>query len=266
MSWHFMQRNGARLSGFDGGAGAAVIFQHGLGGDEAQVAEVFPASGFRRLTLECRGQGGSEAGSSQHFSISQFADDIMAFADLRGVERFLVGGISMGAAIALRIAVLAPDRVSGLILGRPAWNWEAAPANMQVFTELSAFVAKGDRAGFEASATAQHFAQHAPDNFASLLRFFDRNDRLAVARLLASIAADGPGISERDVRSLQVPTLIVANGIDLVHPMAQAKLLAAAIAGSRLVEITPKAEDRVTHSAEFRAAITEFLQHEGLHP
>ena len=52
-----------------------------------------------------------------------FADDVLAFADLRGVERFVVGGISMGAAIALRIAVRHPERVSGLVLARPAWLW-----------------------------------------------------------------------------------------------------------------------------------------------
>ena len=42
MSRHEFMRDGARLSGIDTGEGPAVIFQHGLGGDEAQVAAHFP--------------------------------------------------------------------------------------------------------------------------------------------------------------------------------------------------------------------------------
>ncbi|RUV26747.1 alpha/beta hydrolase, partial [Mesorhizobium sp. M1A.F.Ca.IN.022.04.1.1] len=47
-------RDGATLHMTDTGEGLAVVFQHGLGGGEAQVAQTFPA-GFRRITLECRG-------------------------------------------------------------------------------------------------------------------------------------------------------------------------------------------------------------------
>src|SRR3954447_23982530 len=103
-------RDGIRLSGFDVGSGRPIVFQHGLGGDAAQVAEVFPDGiGLRRLTLECRGQGGSEPGPTSAFSVANFAADVLAFCDARGLERFAVGGISMGAAIALRIAVVAPE-------------------------------------------------------------------------------------------------------------------------------------------------------------
>jgi pimeloyl-ACP methyl ester carboxylesterase len=56
-------RDGARLIAEDtGGEGIAAVFQHGLGGDALQAAEAFPDdAGFRRLTLECRGHGRSEA-------------------------------------------------------------------------------------------------------------------------------------------------------------------------------------------------------------
>lgn len=111
---HVLRRDGLELVGHDVGEGLAVVFQHGLGGDEAQIAESFPPQGFRHLTLECRSHGGSDKGS--RFSIAAFADDVLAFADDRGLERFAIGGISMGAAIALRIAIIAPERVSALLL------------------------------------------------------------------------------------------------------------------------------------------------------
>lgn len=169
---HILARDGIALCGYDRGKGPPVLFQHGLGGDEAQIAEAFPGSGFRRLTLECRSHGAS--GQSQVFSIAMFADDVLAYADAKGLQRFAVGGISMGAAIALRIAVIAPERVTALILARPAWNWEPAPDNMRAFTVLSRFLPAGERAGFEATDVARAFAQKAQDNLASLRKFFDQ--------------------------------------------------------------------------------------------
>ena len=133
MKHEFVTSDGLHMAGYDEGQGRAVIFQHGLGGDQTQVAGVFPTSQFRRLTLECRAQGHSQAGDPAYFSIPQFAKDVLAFADARGVEKFAIGGISMGAAIALRLAVIAPTRLTALILSRPAWDWHAAPSNMAVF-------------------------------------------------------------------------------------------------------------------------------------
>jgi pimeloyl-ACP methyl ester carboxylesterase len=263
MSWHRLMRGTAMLRGFDGGEGPAVVFQHGLGGDEAQVAEAFPPEGFRRLTLECRAQGQSEAGDPDGFSIPAFAEDVLAFAAARGLGRFAVGGISMGAAIALRIAVTAPERVSALILSRPAWTWDKAPENMQAFAILARYLAAGDRDGFERTDVARDFAVTAPDNLASLRKFFDVADRATTAKLLAAIASDGPRITEAEVRALDVPTLVIGNAVDRVHPLSHARLLAAAIPGARLVEVAPKVLDKPRHLAEFRAAVADFLHQQG---
>jgi pimeloyl-ACP methyl ester carboxylesterase len=241
-----------------------VIFQHGLGGSESQVAEVFPEMpGVRRLTLECRGQGGSGPGDSAQFSIANFADDVVAFAESRGVERFVIGGISMGAAIALRIAVRHPERVSALILGRPAWAWDAAPPNMRVYAEVADFLRCLDAARalaeFELSATALELARDAPDNLASLRNFFAVKDRAMLAALLDAIAVDGPGIGDAEVRAIAVPTLVIGHGIDAVHPLGLAQMLAARITDSRLVEIVPKATDKMKYTSGFRAALGDFL-------
>ena len=121
--------DGLDLAFVDRGAGPPMVFQHGLGGNEAQVAEVFPDADkrWRRLTLDCRGHGGSPPDPQQRYSIRQFAADVLRLADTRQVERFVVGGISMGAAIALHLAVHHPERVTGLVLARPAWLFDAAP-------------------------------------------------------------------------------------------------------------------------------------------
>ena len=260
MSWFTFQRNNATLRGWDGGEGLPIIFQHGLGGDEAQVADVFPdGEEFRRLTLECRGQGDSALGDPKQLSIATFADDILAFADFRHVKRFAIGGISMGAAIALRIAIRHPERVRALILARPAWLWSAAPENMKLFIEVASYLRQHTIDDFEASTTAQRLAREAPDNLLSLKKFFSANDRAATASLLSAIAADGPGVSEAEVRAIAVPTLVIGHKIDVVHPLEFAQTLASRIAGSQFVEITPKATDKPRHVAEFRKHVAQFL-------
>jgi pimeloyl-ACP methyl ester carboxylesterase len=169
----------------------------------------------------------------------------------------------MGAAIALRIAALRPGRVTALILARPAWTFEAAPPNMRPFAEVAALLhehsPEAARARFTASATARMLAASAPDNLASLLKFFDRPDPAVTADLLGDIAAEGPGVTRAQVAAIAVPTLVIGHDIDHVHPLAHAATLAAAIPGARLVRITPKAQDKPRHIAEFRAAIDDFL-------
>ena len=264
MSWFALQRSGVALRGRDEGTGLPVVFQHGLGGDEAQVAEVFPdGDGYRRLTLECRGQGGSPAGDPANYSIATFADDVLAFATQRGVERFVVGGISMGAAIALRIAAHHPERVIALVLARPAWLWHAAPANMQPYAEVAGHLRNPDArsalADFEASDTAHRLAREAPGNLDAMRKFLAVEDRQGLAALLLAISGDGPGVSEAEARSIAVPTLVLATGFDLAHPLAYAQSLAATIARAQLVEITPKATDAARYVTEFRAALPAFL-------
>ncbi len=259
MSRHELIRDGAALAGIEIGEGPAVIFQHGLGGDEAQVSAHFPEHGFRRLTLECRAQGRSEPGDPAHFSIQTFADDVLAFAGARGVERFALGGISMGAAIALNIAVRHPDRVDALILARPAWGFENAPENMRALAEVAAHLVNGGKEAFKNSALGQRLAMEAPDNLASMLGFFGRADLATTAKLLSAIAADGPGVSREQAASIKVPTLVIGNDLDIVHPMPLAKEIAGRIPGAQYVEIAPKSLDKAVHAQEFKETVKKFL-------
>jgi len=125
------QRGDIRLSVAKTGEGKTFVFQHGLCGTASQPAEVFPNDiGWGCVTLECRGHGLSESGDPEKFSIVKFADDLGAFIDSLNVGAVLVGGISMGAAIAMRVAVTHPELVSGLVIARPAWIDQSAPENL----------------------------------------------------------------------------------------------------------------------------------------
>jgi pimeloyl-ACP methyl ester carboxylesterase len=135
-------RDGLTLAAYDsGGDGLPVVFQHGLCGDARQTAEAFPDDPrFRLITLECRGHGQSQAGSA--FSIATLAEDVAGLIDHLALGPVVLGGISMGAAIASRLAVYRPDLARGLILARPAWATAAAPANMRPNLEIGELLAR----------------------------------------------------------------------------------------------------------------------------
>jgi pimeloyl-ACP methyl ester carboxylesterase len=264
MSFHLITRCGLELRYFDSGQGLPVIFQHGLGGDEAQVAEIFPGCNvWRRITLECRGHGGSAAGPSDALCIATFSDDLVDLADFLGLNHFVVGGISMGAAISLRIAVHHPARVRALVLARPAWLLTSAPNNMRPYGEVAkALRLHGPVAGkrhFVMSSTGQDLERTAPDNYASLLSFFDAPNTEVTANLLSRISVDGPGVDGADLARIGAPTLIIGHRVDFAHPLEYAQKLASMIPQARFQEITPKAVNRAAYVAEFRSVLTRFL-------
>ncbi len=169
----------------------------------------------------------------------------------------------MGAAIALRLAVTKPHLVRALVLARPAWVTEAAPANMAPNAEVGRLLAvlppDQAREVFAVGATARRLAAEAPDNLASLMAFFGRAPQAVTAALLQSISADGPGVSADELRRIGVPTLVIGTARDAIHPLEHAEALAALIPGAQLEIITSKADDRTRHGVEFRAALASFL-------
>ncbi|GLS88167.1 alpha/beta hydrolase [Cypionkella aquatica] len=258
-----LQRDGLELAVYGAGdSGPALVFQHGLCGGAGQIAEAMQGLGSQRWQgLECRGHGASPLGDA--VSIAKFADDVAAMIDAMGGP-VVLGGISMGAAIAMRLAVTRPDLVRALILVRPAWVVDAAPENMAPNAEVGELLATlpSDQAQaiFAGGETARWLRDAAPDNLASLVGFFSRAPQRETARLLTTISADGPGITAADLRSLQVPTLICGCAEDAVHPMAHAQALTALIPHARLVELPAKARDKVAHLAALAAAMTLFLK------
>lgn len=239
---------------------STVVFQHGLGGGREQVAQNWPAgTGFEPLTLPCRGHDGMPLGAERPFSIPMFAADVLAAAP----GAFVAAGISMGAAIALHLACHQPARVRALVLVRPAWDFTAAPPNMQPIAEIAELLlhlpAEAAAARFRATATGMRLAVESPDNLASLLGYALRPDARGFAQVLHDIATGSPGVSKAQVQALRLPCLIIGNEADAVHPMACAEVLAETIPHARLIRVAPKAQDRLRHHAEICAAIAAFL-------
>ncbi|MFN0114324.1 MAG: alpha/beta fold hydrolase [Paracoccaceae bacterium] len=246
------------------GSGPAVLWQHGLGAGFDQPRAVFPDLPVTRLTLACRGHEDSDLGPPEDLSIATFAGDALALLDHLGIPRLAAaGGISLGAAIALRLAADRPDRVARLILARPAWLDRPAPGGLAAYAEagrhLALHGATEGEARFHETDIFRAIEAASPDNAASLRGFFTRPRPETTTALLARLPRDGPGVAIPLIERIARPTLVIGNGEDVAHPLAYAETLARLIPGARLAVIPSKSADPAAYAPAFRAALGAFL-------
>ncbi len=260
----FLTADGCRLRYEIAGRGKPVLWQHGLGATSAQPAEVFPQNlGLQRITLLCRGHGDSELGDPVHLSIRQFADDAVALLDHLEIDHAAIGGISLGAALALNLAARYPARVSQLVLARPAWVDEPAPETLQLYTVVAQLLANFEPAQalykFHNLPEFRALQETSPDNANSLIGFFTRPRPDTTIALLSRIPIDWPGVTRTEMTEIKIPTLVIGNGEDHVHPLSFAQTLAKTIPGAQFLQITSKTVNREAYVREFQDALTTFL-------
>jgi pimeloyl-ACP methyl ester carboxylesterase len=102
-----------------GGTGPAVLLLHSYLMDADMFAAQVAALGdeFRLIAMDARGHGGTPIdGFKGAFTYADLARDALGLLDELGVARCAVVGVSEGGTIAMRMALLAPDRVAALVL------------------------------------------------------------------------------------------------------------------------------------------------------
>jgi pimeloyl-ACP methyl ester carboxylesterase len=256
-------RDGIVFDYIDRGQGPAFLFQHGLGAQALQPAELIgEAAPFRLVAMSGRGHGATPPGDPRKLSIEAFADDLAALAAHLGLGRAIVGGISMGAAVALRLALRHPALVERLVLVRPAWLTDPAPTHLAILRPVARHLRAAGRDGVAAFVEDPAYARvlaQSPDNAASLCRQFEADQPEARATLLERVLDCDPGIGEADLAGLRAPTLVLANGEDPMHPLALAEKLARLLPAAELRRVTSKSVDPARHVEEVRRAIGKFL-------
>jgi 3-oxoadipate enol-lactonase len=256
--------NGIQLSFADsGGGGPAVVLSHGFLMDasmfDAQVAALAPE--YRVITPDARGHGDTTAPGP--FSYWDLARDVLALLDHLGIGRAVLGGVSQGGFLSLRAALLAPERVRGLILIDSQAGTEAE-ANRQGYEQLhqtwldqgpgpvqeivaAIILGPGQWDGWYAKWAAQ-YAQWAPDNLGQLNWPFrclmDRDD---ITGRLGEISC---------------PALIVHGSDDAAIPLARAEETRAGLAGPAALTLIDGAShaSNVTHPGAVNAEIVNFLR------
>jgi pimeloyl-ACP methyl ester carboxylesterase len=84
------------------------------------VARSLASSGAHVVTLDLLGHGRSDQPHDPFaYSVTAFAQQVVALLDELGAGQAIVGGTSLGANVALEVAAIAPDRVRGLIIEMP---------------------------------------------------------------------------------------------------------------------------------------------------
>lgn len=260
------RRDGINFHYVDRGEGVPVIVQHGLGGDTSQPALLFhPPPGFRLLAPDARGHGETRPfGPHEKVGIAAFADDLLALMDHLGLDRAIVGGISMGAAVALNAALRAPDRLRGLILSRPAWLDRPFPTHLAVFPLITRLIeehgpAEGRRR-FVESEEFRRLESINPDSAQTLAGHFEHPRAAETAVKFDRIARDAPCTDRGGWDAIAVPTLVMANRQDPIHPFEYGEELARSIPGATFRELTPKSVSLIGHGQDVRDAFEDFLR------
>lgn len=257
------EREGIVFNYIDIGQGRPVVWQHGLGGSSAQAPAVVGENPpFRLLSLDCRGHGATHPlGDEERLGFETFADDVAAMMDHAGVGRAVIGGMSMGAGVALTFAHRYPERTEALLLIRPAWLDEPMPGNLALFPVIAELLrTHGPVAGLARFMSAPGPQDdNPPGSLAMLANQFGRDRAVEHASVLERMAGDCPPSGSAVWGAIVAPTLVIATEHDTIHPVEFGRALAAAIPGAELVEPISKWIDEGEHNAAVESAAWEFL-------
>ena len=239
------------------GSGPAVLFVHGSGGHHAawwqQVAALSPE--YTVITVDLRGFGNSRW-EADH-DARNFPGDIIAVLDAvaagGGPAKAVLVGQSIGAAAALKAALLRPDRASGVILAHSLGGLR--------HEELTALV-KADRAVAEQIPVLDRlmtpgFRASRPD----LAFLFRQMGTFNTAKMqdLRNLNSDGPTVA--DLTAAPFPLMLLAGEKDAVLSEATVRRAGELLPGAR-VEIVPGAPHSMYWETPtlFNDAVARFLK------
>jgi pimeloyl-ACP methyl ester carboxylesterase len=245
--------DGARIYYEVHGAGPAVLFVHGSGGNHAAWWQQVPALSDRHtvITLDLRGFGRSTSDLPEHDSL-RFPGDIRAVLDEAAIERVVLVGQSIGAAAALKLALADPARVAGVVLAHSLGGID--------HPELAALV-KADRARAEQLPVldrlmSREFQAGSPE-LTFLFRQMGTFNRAKMADL-RNLSLGGPSLD--DLRRAGVPICLLAGERDAVLSVATVRRAHELLEGSTL-DVVPGAPHSMYWEAPalFNAAVARFL-------
>lgn len=118
------------------GGGAPLLLLHGLGADHRDWRDVVPAISrtHRVIVPDLRGHGASPRGPGP-YTPWQMADDVLALMDAERIDAASVVGHSLGGAVAMSLALLAPQRVETLVVANSVPGFQ--PQRLREWREIA---------------------------------------------------------------------------------------------------------------------------------
>lgn len=242
MKTHAVSVPGATLRVLDEGSGPPVVLLHSLtfhsGIWDAQAAAL--ADDHRVIRVDLRGHGGTRWPDPSELTLETMADDVLAVMDALDLPPALVGGLSLGGMVALRVALRAPARVRALALLSTSGEVEE-PAVRDFYHQVNS--ASRGKPSDEATVAlvmslmfSEAFRKGRPDAVAPWRDLLmDPPDPEGVYFAGEAVFWRGDALAE--ARSLDLPAVVVLAEGDAAFPPGKGEALAEALPRARLVRL-----------------------------
>lgn len=244
------------------GQGPFALFMHGIGGNRSNWRAQLPAFAphFACAAWDARGYGGSEDYEGA-LDFDDFVGDVLRVLDHFGVERAHLVGLSMGGRIAMRTALLHPERIATLTLLDTHEGFEAfTPAQRQAFVDSRRAPLL---AGKEPADIADEVARSLVGPKATpaqLQQLVDSIATLHKASYIKSLQATVDQVVLGDISRVAAPAHFVVGADDRLTPPAMHHEMAAKMGGAP-VSVLPDAGhlSNIENAAAFNRAAIEWL-------
>jgi pimeloyl-ACP methyl ester carboxylesterase len=222
-----------------GGKERPIVLIHGLLLSQTmdrQLAEGLAARGNRVITIDLLGHGSSERPRDMWlYSMTAFAQQVIALLDHLEIEEAVVMGTSLGANTTLELAAVAPERLRGMIVEMPVLD-NALLASALTFTPILLSLTFGEPLMKLVQRAAKAVPRGLLPHYGNVVLDLVRQDPGPSAAVLQGLffGRIAPHRSER--RTYETKALIIGHHRDPVHPFSDAGMLAEELKNARLIE------------------------------
>lgn len=241
--------------------GTPVILIHGIllnSHCNRDIAVWLAAEGYRVILLDLLGHGRSDkpTKAAEH-RVDFYAEQVLGLMDHLGIERAILGGLSLGAITSLTVACLAPHRVRALLLEMPVAE-SGVPAAALTLVPLMLLV----HYARPALRLLARVLRKVPDTPYALLNSAIKAGAVEpeVIRAILHGVLVGPIVpSVRRRKHVQQPVLVIGHAGDPMHALADAKAFHRHLPNAEVVVARSIIELR-TRPERLRPKVLDFLQ------
>jgi pimeloyl-ACP methyl ester carboxylesterase len=258
----FFRHEGHRLAYMSFGEGQRTcVLVHGLLLSQSMhrpLARNLAARGNRVVTLDLLGHGRSDRPRDMtQYSMTIFAEQIVALLDHLDVGEAVIGGTSLGANTTLETAVFAPERVRGMIVEMPVLD-NALLACALAFTPLLVSLTFGEPVMRAVARAARAVPSGTAPFLADMLLDAVRQDPAPSASVMQGLFFGRIAPPKARRRLIEAPALVIGHGRDPVHPFSDSDALVEELPNARLLRADSILEMR-TSPARLTAEIADFI-------